>query len=222
MNSKAMIVPALFSLLLAGCATTVQTRHVRPSGFLSDYSQLRPGTGDEAQLVWISRTADFGAYRSVLVDPITIRCPRETMQDVPAEEMQNLANELHQTITQALQEDYALVDHAGPQTMRLRVAITDVDPSRPAADLVSTVVPFARAVSAARRLATGTSSFVGQAAVEAEMVDSVSGERLMAAVDERAGGKVLRGSLREWSDVEESFDFWANRLRDRLRELRNR
>ena len=37
--------------LLASCATTRQTRSVETSGFLGDYSMLRGGKGEEAQLV---------------------------------------------------------------------------------------------------------------------------------------------------------------------------
>ena len=49
-------------LLLAGCATTEQTRSVEPSGFLGDYSRLQPGKSGQALLVYIDGTADFSRY----------------------------------------------------------------------------------------------------------------------------------------------------------------
>jgi hypothetical protein len=50
------------------------------------------------------------------------------------------------------------------------------------------------------------------------MLDSVTGERLAAAVDKRQGGKgVFRG---KWEDTKEAFDFWAKRFRQRLDEAR--
>jgi hypothetical protein len=41
-----------------------------------------------------------------------------------------------------------------------------------------------------------------------------------AAVDRRVGEKRLKGSLDTWDDVQGAFDYWAERLRVRLAELR--
>ena len=70
------------------------------------------------------------------------------------------------------------------------------------------------------QLAADTQIFVGTAGIEAEILDSVTGERLAAAVDERAGSKALKGSTSTWSDVKDAFDYWAERLKVRLAELR--
>ena len=69
-------------------------------------------------------------------------------------------------------------------------------------------------------LATNTAVFVGKAAIEGEITDSVTNERLVAAVDERVGTKSLSGMFHKWSDVEKAFDTWAGHLRERLEELR--
>ena len=58
--------------ILAGCATTHQTRSVESSGFLKDYSMLREGQGDEALMVYINPETDFSAYEGVIIDSITI------------------------------------------------------------------------------------------------------------------------------------------------------
>jgi len=54
---------------------------------------------------------------------------------------------------------------------------------------VTTVLPQFRALSTAAGLATNTQVFVGKAAIEVELRDSLSNELLAAGVDERAGGK---------------------------------
>jgi hypothetical protein len=43
---------------------------------------------------------------------------------------------------------------------------------------------------------------------------------LAAAVDERAGTKAYRAGLKEWSHVKRAFEYWAERTRERLAELR--
>jgi hypothetical protein len=60
-SSVALVAGLALSLVLAGCATTRATRSVEPSGFLGDYSQLRAGEGDEAQLIYIDRRVSFAS-----------------------------------------------------------------------------------------------------------------------------------------------------------------
>jgi hypothetical protein len=50
----------------------------------------------------------------------------------------------------------------------------------------------------------------------------VSGVRVAAAIDRRAGATKLKPEPNAWDDVEDAFRFWAERLRDRLAELRQR
>ena len=50
--------------------------------------------------------------------------------------------------------------------------------------------------------------------------DALTGERLLAAVDRRAGSRRLIAASKPWEDVRGLFDFWSDRLRLRLAELR--
>ena len=54
------------------------------------------------------------------------------------------------------------------------------------------------------------------------MLDSMSGERLAAAVDRRTGGKITGkvDKFSSWRTVKNSLDFWAGRMRERLAEAR--
>jgi len=70
------------------------------------------------------------------------------------------------------------------------------------------------------QIASDTQVLVGRAGVEGEILDGVTEERLAAAVDRRAGTKALRGGISTWADVQNAFDFWSERLRTRLAELR--
>jgi uncharacterized protein DUF3313 len=100
------------------------------------------------------------------------------------------------------------------------VAITDAKGARVALNTVSKVVPQLRLLTTVGGLATDTQLLVGRAGVEAEILDGVTDQRLAAAADRRAGTKALRGGVGTWSDVENAFDYWSERLRTRLAELR--
>ena len=51
------------------------------------------------------------------------------------------------------------------------------------------------------------------------MLDSVTGERLGAAVDRRVGANAITHIGSTWSDVEAAFEFWIDRMARRLRQL---
>jgi hypothetical protein len=52
--------------------------------------------------------------------------------------------------------------------------------------------------------------------MEVELLDSATGQRLAAAVDERSGSAGL-GS--KWTHVEKTFNTWGAKMSDRLKRL---
>lgn len=204
---------------LAACQATRQTRSATPEGFLGSYSQLRKGEGDEAQLLTIDHSANWARYDSILIDSVTIWYSRRTKR-LSAENGKTLTDLLYAHLHSQLSQDYKIVDHPGPNTLRLRAAITEAKGARVVGNTITTVVPQARLLSTLAGVATDTQFFVGKAAIEAEISDSMTGARLAAAVDERAGAKTLRGLGGQWKDVSNALAYWAERLKSRLAELR--
>ena len=223
MNRATVLIGMLAVALGAiGCAATHQARSVQPSGFLGDYSQLRPGKEGEALLVYVRPGVDWKKYDNVWLEPVTVWGDVKTgfLQSVPKDEAQVLADYLDASLRNSLSKDYKLVDRAGPGTLRLRVAITEAEGSTVPLDLASTVVPQMRALSTVKRIATGTDAFVGKAGVEGEIEDSITDQRLVAAVDRQVGQKRLQGVTNTWDDVQGAFDYWSERVRARLAEFR--
>ena len=57
--------------------------------------------------------------------------------------------------------------------------------------------------------------------IEADITDGVTGQRVAAAVDERAGTKALRTKFDgTWGDFKLAMDWWAQRLNERLELLK--
>ncbi len=207
------------AVFFVGCAPTYQARKVETSGFLGeDYSMLQEGKKGEAQLIYINPDADFAAYDKVMFDPVAVWCSVDSK--IPREELHNLATHLHNKVIAKLGEDYEIVETQGPGVMHISVALTEAKKSKVGLDIVTTIVPQAHLISGVKKLATGTNSFVGEASIEGKFTDSNTGERLAAVMDRRAGGKILKGSTNAWDDVEQSFQYWAERISQRLRELR--
>ena len=209
--------------LLTGCATTEQTREVEPSGFLGDYSQLKKGGGERALLYYVNPDANLAAYDKVIIDPVTIWHSKDSdLSEVPKEELENLTHYLYSAVRKQLESDYTIVEQPTKGAMRIRMAMTEAEGSTAPLDIATTYLPPARLISEAKKLATGTHSFVGETAIEMEILDSMSKERLVAVVDERAGGKHYKGSTDTWADVKQAADFWAERIKTRLAEYRSK
>ena len=220
-TSRVAAIMAAGMVVLCGCPTTRQTRTVEKSGFLGDYSQLREGGQGEAQLVYIKPGVRWASYDKVVIDPVTIWTSGDSsVAKVSDADRQLLADYLDASLRNSLSQMYTLVDRPGPNTLRLRVAITDAKGAVVALNTVSKVVPQLRMLTTVGGLASDTQVLVGRAGVEGEILDGVTEERLAAAVDRRAGTKALRGGISTWADVQNAFDFWSERLRTRLAELR--
>ncbi len=205
------------ALGLAGCSTTHQTRSLHTSGFLSDYAQLQPGTGDQAKLIYINETTDFGRYSRIVIDPVQLWLTEDrssALSKLSRQDQQLLVDYLSTSLHDTLGRDFLIVDQPGPDVLRIRAAITDGRNSKPVADLVSAAIPFGMGITYSRPVT------LGPITVEAEFVDGETGQRIAAAVDRRGGTNVSHGNLSNWGDVKDLFNYWARRVQARLAELR--
>lgn len=211
---------ALGALLVSGCASTYQKRSVKGSGFLSDYAQLKDHGGDSAMLSYRNEQADFKGYTKILLDPVRVFVPGKDSKiaSLPKEDQQKLVNYFDAALREELKLDYTLVSQPGPGVMRIRVAMTEADGSAVVLDTISSVIPIGVALSAVKAIATGKNLSVGEIGAECEGVDSVTGQRLFAAVDARVGRKYTFkfDKFDKWHAAEDAFDFWAKQLHERL------
>jgi hypothetical protein len=207
----------------AGCAKKQTVKH---SGFLENYPTFQPGPEGGIKHVYFREGVDFGSYNKVMLDHVVFYFKDDSKyKGIHADILKDLADAFHEAAVNALEGAYPLVDQPGPDVMRIRVAITDLEQGRPGLTLVTTVMPGGFGVKAIKKATTGTHSFASHTSVEAEMLDSVSGERIAAIMDEGEELEKLKLDISEvkkgmskWGDVKDVFEFWAQRLRKWLDE----
>lgn len=209
---------ALSALLFAGCMAGGMQK-VEKTGFLDDYSQLKPGGSDRAALVYLKPGVDFKSYDKIMFERVTVWLSKDAeYRAIDPALLKELTDYFQKTLLNAVKDGYQVVDQPGPGVMRVRVALTDVKPSKPVSNTMSSILPIGWVVAGATKIASDDNLGTGEAAAEMEVLDAVSGERLAAAVDRRQGGKMaFRG---KWTDTKAAFDFWAERFRQRLDEQR--
>ncbi|MFA5177704.1 MAG: DUF3313 domain-containing protein [Candidatus Omnitrophota bacterium] len=212
----------VLALFVSGCATTEQVPTIRMSGFLGDYSQLHHGRPGQAEFTYRNPSMDLGKYQKAMLDRVQIWAAEDNsaLSKLSREDQQLLVDYLYVALKDALQKDYTLVNEPGPDVLRIRCAITEARATSPVKEILSTVTPYGLGISYARKLVTGTHSGVGIVSIEGELLDSVSGERLAAVVDRRAGTKSLNIKATRWGEVQDAFNFWARRMQTNLALLR--
>jgi hypothetical protein len=207
----AFITLALLSAF--GCAGKAKTQH---SGFMDNYPKFEEGTED-IDLVWKKRAVNFGRYDKLMMDRVVFYFSDQSdYKGIDPDELKELADLFHKAMAEALQDRYPFVDEPASDVLRLRFAITEVEASRPGLNAVSTVLPIGLAVSIIKKGATGEHTAVGGASMEVEGIDSMTNERVFAAIDKEPGAK-LEG-FTKWGAAEEAFEFWAKRVRKGLDE----
>ena len=208
---------ALIACAATACVTEgeqQQATKVVKTSFLRNYDELQAGKEGQALMRYRDPSVDFSKYDKIKLDPVTVWTnERSNLATLPADEIQSLVDYLGAALRDRLSKDYQLVDRPGPGVMRLRVAITEADGSPAVAGTVSGDGPLAHLIQGSRKLATGTTTFVDRAGVEAELLDSLTEQRLAAAIDRR----VVTTSAQSWDDIHKIFDFWSDKLAERLR-----
>ena len=222
MRITSTVMIMLLVAAVAGCARSEQTTDVQQSGFLGDYSKLEPGESGEAAFRFVNAETNWASYDKIMLDsvPVWRSAGDENDEDLPIEDQQRLANNLHGLLYQELEKDYTMVSEPQRGAIRIQVALTGAERSNATLDVVSTVIPIGFVLTEATEFATGKPTFAGGASVELKVTDSATGEILAAAIDKRAGGKDLEGAFDSWDDVNSSFLYWSQLARQRLCERR--
>jgi hypothetical protein len=214
------VLAAALVIVLTGCAVTEQAKLssvdvAAGSGFLKDYSELQPGKEGQALLVYFNPNADWSRYDKVLIEPVTVGLgPSDKLTE---QDQQTLSSYYYHALEASLSKDFALATQPGPDVMIVRAALTDATTATPVLRTISVIIPQARLLGAVKNMATGSYAFVGSAQSEGEVLDSMTGERLAAAVDRRSGGiSIKNADVWEWGDAERAMDYWAQRIDERL------
>jgi len=189
------------------------------SGFLGDYSQLKPASDRDGVLLFVDRTADYRPYTKVMFDPVQmVVIPGPDGSDLPPPELARMSDGMLRSFKRALEPGYQIVSQPGPDVLRVRTALTGIQAVKPAAGAID-YLPI-KALFNIGREAAGAGPRVPEMAAEMEVLDP-SGKRVAAATATRKGDATLpQGGRITWTELQVIGDYWAKGLRQRLDELR--
>lgn len=220
---ESLVLGSLILLLLgmtAGCARKPEPAAVKKlapgakfAGFLSTYDNLKPNPAFENTLSYVKQddAQNIHQYFAVIIEPVELYLSSNAdPSKMPDRGRKAVVAYFQHAITKVISDRFPVVQEPGPLVLRLRTALIGVDVAGETAGGNAGGDALERAVD------------IGKVGVEMEMVDSVTGEQIAAAVDQHnLGAGAVVGSenfSREEKSAaaKEAFDGWAARLSDFL------
>ena len=197
-----VVLAAMSSGLLTGC----QAQKAAHSGFLGDYSRLHPSPEVEDALYYQNPAKSLKDYDKFMIDPVLVHfAPNAKGTALDPAKLKKLTDYVYDETAKALSERYAVVTAPGPGVLRLRAALTDIKKTKPAMNI---------------HPATKLSGLgLGGASMEAEALDSQTGERVFAVVDTRQGNRLaIAAGLDPLGHAKQVIRHWIKRFVKRVDE----
>lgn len=197
------------TLGMAGCASSVP-QPGEYSGFLSDYSRLKPAKSESGVEVmrWIDPQLDLSRYASVYIEPTQFYPKPQSTVKIPDSTLRGISDYYNQELRRELGKSMPLSNGAGPGVLVMRVAITAVS-SKTESLKPYEYVPVAL-VAAAVSTGAGIRDQQTTLGTEAQFLDGANG-KVLAEVVRKGSGKPLANDsqVMQASDVKSVIDGWA-------------
>jgi len=211
----------LLGIIWAFCQISAcQAPPAKYSGFLGDYSGLQPAADGNGSLVYRKPGLSLSAYHEIMLDPIELwLSPSSDPRGINPDELKLITAYFREAISKKLGRTYPLAKDPGVGVLRVRIAVTGVEPMMPqrgiGGQVPATYVQLKLRDAAARNI-SGL-----EISMEAELLDAETDERLMAVVEKRSSSNLPVGPP-SWEYAKGVLDYWANQLRLALDEAHDR
>jgi hypothetical protein len=209
------------AVVTAGFALVSCSTSRSPSGFLANFDQLNAGYGTEdAVASFVAPDANIRAYHSLMIDPVTTVIANPAVSPQASEQIASyVLDALHNEFRQHI----AIATAPGPGVMRLRAALTDVISGYPVEGKpVTTRHGHPQATFSGNIGDDALAAFISKVSFEYEVVDSVSGKRLVALVDHRLGNKREATAETSWAAIRSGANVGAKKIVQRYTYARDR
>jgi len=197
------LIAGLAFIGISACATENLPKN---AGFLNDYSKLTksPFADAEGAYSYFNPGKPLNLYSNFIILPVQIRqiLSPSAPPYINQKDMQKLADYFYYRLKKELKNsNYSIVSEPRSQTLILRVAITNLEPFQPLARMRATI---------------SEATIWGGASAEAELIDALTGEVVVAVIDLQKGRVYNKSS--KYGLVKEVIERWSKRLITRMDE----
>ena len=217
MKGRKTIYMALTSALLLSATTEIVADN---SGFLTDYSQLKPLAGSNT-LMYTAPNAytDFKNYKAVMIDqPEFVIADDSKYKGIKPDDAKAVADALRAQFSNTVTKNGRMfvVDKPGPGVLYVRIAASNIHLKKKSRGLLGyTPAGFVvgSAVSAGQQMEQKV--ILQNMNLEIEIQDSQTQKVLAAVVDKIEPGKKAKAS-ESWAKEHTVMDYWSTRFHCRL------
>ncbi|MBJ2177759.1 DUF3313 domain-containing protein [Pseudomonas veronii] len=207
---------------MVGCASQV-TQPDEYSGFLSDYSRLKPAKSPSGVEVlrWVDPKLDMSRYNAVYIEPTQFYPRPQATAKIPESTLRGINDYFNQALKREVGKSLPLAQGPGAGVLVVRAAITAVS-SKTQGLKPYEFVPVAL-VAAAVSSGTGIRDQDTLLGTEAQFLDGANG-KVVAEVVRKGTGKPLENDSQVMTpnDVKSVIDGWASDLHQSYLKLKKR
>ncbi len=203
-----------FFLTIAAFGTAL-AQDLQYSDFLTDYSKLQRSSDQYMGHSYLVEGAEgrITNYTAVIIDqPEIFIAPNSKYKGMKPDDMKALADAFRTSMSQALAQDFMIVEQAGPNVLYVRFALSNLQLKKKKKGLLSyTPVGFVAGAAKSALTSDITKKIdLKGLTMEMEVLDSDSEEQLAAAVEVRSGSKEEPAS---WAELEALIAVYSQRIR---------
>lgn len=216
---KSYAVPLLALAFMVAGVTNANAQAPTPQS-IDDPPPLEPHPTFTGVWRWHKPGFNFKDYDKLLVDPPSFFIHDESEEKgIKPEQLQVTGGAYRSHIINALEPTYAVVNKPGPGVLLLLSSITNLKLKKEERVMrgVFGFLPIGLAINAAQE-AAGRALELNDAMFEVELLDSVTLERVVVAVDPEVVARA--GEKPSWELLNEVFEAYAKEIRMRFDEAR--
>jgi uncharacterized protein YceK len=184
---KKLIVFFTIIPLLFGCSNRLSVPDSK-SGFLSNYHSFKPNPRMDNSWVRAKENVTLKTlqnYKKIAIAPIELWLKSNKATHIKDPSKQKALNAYFEQLIKAkISDEYQIVSPGTKDSLLIRLALTNLEETTPEFEALD-VLPFRIVMNAgegAYRLATNQKAVIGEASLEAEFVDTNSGDGLIAII----------------------------------------
>jgi len=227
MKMKQTIFLLMTIVLLSGCSNRLQVPDSK-SGFLNNYHLFKPNPRMDNSWVRTKKNVTIEtlkSYKSIAIAPIELwLAPRKPTQITDKNKQKALNAYFEQLIKDKLADSYKIVPQGTKDSLLIRLALTNIEEKSPEFEVLD-ILPFRIAINAgegAYRLATDQKAVIGEAGLEAEFVDTNTGDGLVAIImNSKTDEMNVDDKASNIDSLKAIIDGWVAQLANALQEKQN-
>ncbi|MGF1697041.1 DUF3313 domain-containing protein [Vibrio lamellibrachiae] len=208
-----LLIITVTGLLLIGCSTIPRVHATK----FTSYEDFSAGPEGGVDLVWARiglrnqerLTAKLDEYDSVVIDQVFVVAEEGSIDE---EQIEELSSYVIERLKQKIEPYKTIVEEPTGNTLRLSVALSNVETPNPILAVTSSILPYGLAISTISKITTGEHTNVGSATIELLVSDAQTGKPLFAAIDREAGNKDFSTMIDALDDAKDAINFWVERL----------